>query len=108
MSASDLLIDVLLALGVAIELVACLGVLVMRDVYDRLHYTGPASTLGPAAIGAAVLVREGFSQAGFKVLLVAALLAFLNPILVHATARSARIREHGSWEPSTGERRRLS
>jgi multicomponent Na+:H+ antiporter subunit G len=96
---SDLAIGTLLCLGVGIELVSCVGLVAMRNVYDRLHYTGPAATLGPAAIAAAVLIREGFSQAGFKALLVAVLLALFNPVLAHAIARAARIREHGHWQP---------
>jgi hypothetical protein len=34
---------------------------VMRDVFDRLHYTGLASALGPAALAAAIVIAESFS-----------------------------------------------
>jgi monovalent cation/proton antiporter MnhG/PhaG subunit len=98
---TDFAVAVLLAIGVAVELICCLGLVAMEGVYDRLHYTGPAATLGPAAIATAVLVEEGFSQSGFKALFVALLLAVFNPVLVHATARAARIRESGQWQPRT-------
>jgi monovalent cation/proton antiporter MnhG/PhaG subunit len=95
MTVGDVVVTVLLVLGVGIELVCCLGVLVMRNVYDRLHYTGPAS-FGAVLIAAAVVVREGLlSQIGTKAVLVAAVLLVVSPALVHATARAARLRERG-------------
>lgn len=89
---------VLLALGVALELVACLGVYVMDSVYDQLHYAGLASLLGPIAIAAAVLLVEAVSMAGIQMILIAATLVVSGPILTHAIARTARVRQHGQWE----------
>ena len=93
----------LLGLGVVVELASVLGMLLLRDAFDRLHFTGPASTLGPLAIAAAVVVRESFSQAGIKAVLVALVLLLTNPVLSHATARAARIRAHGAWTVQEGE-----
>ena len=97
------LADALVAFGVAVQLLCCIGVLVMRSTLDRLHFLGPASTLGPAAVGIAILVEEGVSQGSGKALLLAMLLGATNPLLTHATARAARVREHGRWEPSESE-----
>jgi monovalent cation/proton antiporter MnhG/PhaG subunit len=104
MSAAELAVAVLLALGVAVTWLSCLGVLLMRDPYDRLHYTGPASALAPVLIAAAVVVEERLSAAGVKALLVALVLVTINPVLGHATARAARIREHGQWAVTDAER----
>ena len=104
MSPGDLAVIVLLALGVAVTWVSCLGVLAMRDPYDRLHYTGPAAVLAPVAIAAAVVVEEGLSAAGIKALLIAFVLVTTNPVLGHATARAARIREFGEWTVRAEER----
>jgi monovalent cation/proton antiporter MnhG/PhaG subunit len=81
--------DVLLGLGVLAELVACLGVLWMRDVFDRLHFSGTGTTLGPVLLAAAVLVT-GTSATSATVQLVAALLllVLLNPVLTHVTGRA--------------------
>jgi monovalent cation/proton antiporter MnhG/PhaG subunit len=65
----------------------------MRNVYDRLHYTGPAATVGPAAVAAAVVLEESFSSAGVKAIMVALVLAAANPVVVHATARAVWSRE---------------
>ena len=49
------------------------------------------------AIAAAVLVEEPLSSAGIKAVLVALIMVVTGPILLHATARAARIRERGRW-----------
>jgi monovalent cation/proton antiporter MnhG/PhaG subunit len=104
LSTGDLAVIVLLAVGVAVTWVSCLGVLAMRDPYDRLHYTGPAAVLAPVAIAAAVVVEEGLSAAGIKALLIALVLVTTNPVLGHATARAARIRQFGEWTVRQEER----
>ena len=87
----------LLGVGVMAQLTGVLGVLVANDVYDRLHFIGPAGIFGPAAFALAIVVDEGpLSQAGLKSILVALLLLGLSPVLVHATARAAYVREHGT------------
>ena len=96
MSVRHVAATVLLIGGVAIELLAVVGVAVMRDTFDRLHYVGLAG-YGALLVGVAILVRESFSLIGDKALLTGALLVLLGPIVVHATARSMRIRLHGSW-----------
>ena len=105
MSPGGLAVIVLLALGVAVTWVSCLGVLAMRDPYDRLHYTAPAAVIPPVAIAAAVVLEEQFSAAGIKALLVALALLVTNPVLTHATARAARIRQFGEWTVRDEERR---
>ena len=103
MTLGDVSVTVLLVLGVGVELLCCLGVLVMRGVYDRLHYTGPAS-VGAILIAAAVVVREGLSQQlGVKAILIAAVLLVVSPILVHVTGRAARLRERGELQAQTHE-----
>jgi monovalent cation/proton antiporter MnhG/PhaG subunit len=89
--------------GVGIALASCLGVLVMDDVYQRLHYVGPAALLAPLAIAAGVVVGEALSTAGIKALLIFAVLAGTAPILTHATARTARVRQSGRWQPGPDE-----
>jgi multicomponent Na+:H+ antiporter subunit G len=80
-----------------IELISCVGVLAARQFYDRLHFLGPASTLGAFLIGAALVTQDGLKQQGVKSILVVILLVVVGPVLTHATARAARIREFGRW-----------
>jgi monovalent cation/proton antiporter MnhG/PhaG subunit len=86
----DLIVDVLLAFGVGTELICCLGVLAMRNAFDRLHYSSAATTLGPLLIGAAILVRESVSAGGLETIAAVSFLLLLNPVILIATARAAR------------------
>jgi monovalent cation/proton antiporter MnhG/PhaG subunit len=87
---------VLLIVGCSLEVLSVIGVAVMRDVYDRLHYVGLAG-FGALLVALAIVVRESFSLIGDKSLATAAVLVLFGPVLVHATARSLRVREHGDW-----------
>jgi multisubunit Na+/H+ antiporter MnhG subunit len=93
---------VLLIAGGMLELLAVLGLCVMRDVYDRLHYVGLAG-FGGFLIAVAVLVRESFSLIGDKALLVGAVLVLAGPVLVQSSVRSLLIRELGDWRAKTRE-----
>ena len=97
MSVGDVAVAVLLAFGVAAALMSALGLLAARDPYDQLHFTGPATVIAPVAVAAAVLVEEPLSSAGIKAVLVALIMLATGPLLIHATSRAARIREHGRW-----------
>jgi len=95
MTPRDLIVDVLLTLGVGAQLICCVGVLAMRNAFDRLHYASAATTLGPLLIGAAVLVRESVSAGGLQAIATVAVLFLLNPVVQIATARAARRVEEG-------------
>lgn len=90
-------VAVLLFAGVGVILFCCVGVWVMPDTYDQLHFAGPATTVAPVAIAGAVILEESFSQAGVKAVLVAVVMGVTGPALTHATGRAARIREHGHF-----------
>ncbi|MEA2244686.1 MAG: multicomponent Na+:H+ antiporter subunit, partial [Solirubrobacteraceae bacterium] len=98
---------VLLGLGVATVLLSSVGMLLMHDALDRLHFTAPASTVCPVVFAAAVLVEEPLSSAGVKAVLVALLVLVTTPVLTHATARAARVRAHGRWKVLPEELERI-
>ncbi|HEY1713811.1 MAG TPA: monovalent cation/H(+) antiporter subunit G [Solirubrobacteraceae bacterium] len=87
---------VLLVAGVGLEVIAVLGVSVMRDVLDRLHYVSLAA-FGALLVAISILCAESFSLIGDKALLTGGLLVLTGPVLVHATARSMRARALGDW-----------
>jgi multisubunit Na+/H+ antiporter MnhG subunit len=87
---------VLLFAGTVLELIAVIGVVAMRDVYDRLHYVGLAG-FGALLIAVSVLVDQWFSLIGDKALATGVLLVTIGPVLVHTTARSLRVRSLGDW-----------
>jgi multicomponent Na+:H+ antiporter subunit G len=86
----DVVTWALVTAGVAVQLMASVGVVLMRDALDRLHYVS-ASTAGVACLCAAVLVAEGPSLIGLKAVLTAAFLVVSGPVLAHATARAIHL-----------------
>jgi multisubunit Na+/H+ antiporter MnhG subunit len=91
--------DVLLGLAVAVVLVSSVGILVMRDAFQKLHFVTPAAVLAPAFVGLAVLVRSGWSSSSAITWLAVLFLLIGGPYLAHATVRAAHIRETGDWRP---------
>jgi multisubunit Na+/H+ antiporter MnhG subunit len=102
-------VGVLVGLGVAAELLCCLGLVTMRSAIDRLHYAGAGTVVGPVLVAAAVCVEEGlFTTNGLNAVAVALMLALLGGVLTIATARAIRLRERGTLESSPAERERGS
>lgn len=100
----EVIATVLIVAGGGIELLSVLGLCLMRDTYDRLHYVGLAG-VGALLVGLAVLFREGFSQVGDGALLTGLILIFTGPVLVQTTMRSFLIRQHGDWRAPIADAR---
>jgi monovalent cation/proton antiporter MnhG/PhaG subunit len=83
-------VDILLGAGVVLELLCCIGVALMRSVYDRLHYASAALSVPAFLVLAAVLVREHLSTGALEAIAAVALLFLLYPVLLTATGRAAR------------------
>lgn len=94
----DVLVDAALFAGVALLLLCAVGILVMRNTFDRLHYVS-ATSWGVALVAVSILIRESFSLIADKALATAFVVLFTGPVLMHATARAARIRRRGAWNP---------
>jgi monovalent cation/proton antiporter MnhG/PhaG subunit len=102
MDLTDLVSTALVIVGLAAIVVSCIGIVTMRGFYARLHYVGPTSALAPVAIALAILIQEHFSVRGIKSSLVAFLIVATSPIVTHATARAARIKEGVVWTSAEG------
>ena len=103
-AARDAVPTVLLIAGVALELIAVLGVSVMRNVLDRLHYVSLAG-FGALLVAISIFCAQSFSLIGDKALVTGALVVLAGPIVVHATARSLRVRALGDWRDGIEEHR---
>jgi multicomponent Na+:H+ antiporter subunit G len=97
MTGQDVAVGVLLALAALVLGLCSLGVLVAPTVYDRIHMLGPASMVATPLVAAAVVTREALSPLGVKAMLVTLVVWITGPVLAHATARAAVIRERGGW-----------
>jgi len=92
---SGVAVDVLLGAAVVLELACCVGVLVMRTTFDRLHYASAGASVPVFLVLAAVLVRQHVSAGGLQAIAAVALLFLLYPVLLTATARAARRIDYG-------------
>jgi multicomponent Na+:H+ antiporter subunit G len=92
-----MLINILLGIAGATALFSAVGLLAMKDFYERLHYLAPPSTLSVFLVAGAIALQEGASQAATKAILSAITMALVNPVITHAMARAARIRAYGHW-----------
>lgn len=101
MIARHVIADVLLGLAVFVVLVSCVGVLVMRGVYDKIHFLTPVSLVAPFLVAVAIGVQMGLRENTSGSWLMLAFLVLSGPFLTHAILRAARIREKGDWRPGS-------
>ena len=97
----DVCSDVLLGLAVVIVAGASLGVLLMRDAYQKLHFVTPAALVAPVLVALAVLVQMGLYENSGETFLALFFMMIAGPYLSHATMRAIRVREKGDWRPGT-------
>ncbi len=97
-------IDILLWIAVGTTIWCVLGMLLMKEMFEKLHYMATVATISAIAIVIAVVLQEGWGQAAFKAILVFVVGCIMNAVLTHATARAARVREFGHWNPQPHEK----
>ncbi len=89
---------ILLGLAVGLAILCSFGMAIMRDAFQRLHFSAVIVSLSSLLIVIAVFLEENQAQARLKVVLIALLLFCLNAVLTHATAKATRVRKAGHWE----------
>jgi monovalent cation/proton antiporter MnhG/PhaG subunit len=99
----SVVVDALLALAVLVVLGSSVGILVMRDVYQKLHFVTPAALVAPVLVGIAILINSGWSSETGQTWMAVLFVAIAGPVLSHATIRAARIRETGDWRSGGAE-----
>lgn len=97
MSPREIIVYLLLGLAVLIVLVSSVGILIMRDTYQKLHYVTPVAVVAPVVVAVAILVQSGFTENSVMTWLALAFMLGGGPFLTHATIRAARIRAEGDW-----------
>ena len=103
MIAQDIVSDILLGLAVLVVASASVGVLVMRDAYQKLHFVTPAALVAPALVALAVFVQVGVYENTGETFLALLFMVIAGPFLSHATIRAIRVREQGRLAPRPGE-----
>jgi len=104
----DVVADVLLGLAVVTVAGAALGVLLMRDAYQKLHFVTPAALVAPVLVALAVLVQMGLYENTGETCVALFFMVIAGPYLSHATMRAIRIREKGDWRSGTASWREMA
>jgi monovalent cation/proton antiporter MnhG/PhaG subunit len=103
MATHPIITGCLLGIAVLICFLCALGLAVMRDPYQRLHFATPIVSISITLIVVAIWIEDGQWQSRIKAVMVALILFFMNSILSHATARAIRIRKLEHWPVSPDE-----
>ena len=80
---------ILISIGLSLNIIGCLGLIRLPDVYNRLQAGFKCVTIGTCSILLGVLLMEGFNSIGMKILVCAAFLIFTAPVAAHALLRGA-------------------
>jgi multisubunit Na+/H+ antiporter MnhG subunit len=104
----EIVTDVLLVLTVLVVAASALGVAVMKNAADRLHFVTPAVVVAPVLLALAIGVREGLDENTGETLVALFFLVVAGPYLSHATIRAISISEHGDWRLPGAEKGRAA
>ena len=85
----DILGLIFISIGLGFDIIGCLGLVRLPDVYNRLQASFKCVTIGTSNILLGVLLMEGFNPTGMKILVCAGFLIFTAPVAAHAILRSA-------------------
>lgn len=82
-----------LVAGCVVIVVAGTGAVLARDIYTRLHFLSPVTSLGAPCVGISAMLADGVNLATASIVLTILLLMLSGPALAAATARAAAQRD---------------
>jgi multicomponent Na+:H+ antiporter subunit G len=80
---------IFISVGLAFDLLGCLGLIRFPDVYNRLQAATKCVIMGTCSILFGSFLVVGFTAAGMKALLCIVFLMLTAPVAAHAIARGA-------------------
>jgi|TARA_B100000809_G_scaffold32847_1_gene28695 multicomponent Na+:H+ antiporter subunit G len=99
--AAQLLISIvaagLILVGLFFLFVAAIGVLRLPDVFTRAHAVSLTDSVGALFLLSGLALYQGFTINLVRILIVMVLLYLLNPVIAHATVRSANRSGVEAW-----------
>jgi len=91
---------VFVTVGLLFDVLGCLGLVRLPDVYNRLQAATKCVTMGTCSILFGAFLVVGWSAAGIKMLMCAVFLLLTAPVAAHAIARGAHRAGVPLWEGS--------
>ena len=104
---SEIVGTVILVIGLAFNVLGCVGLIRFPDVYNRVHAATKCVTLGTCTVLISVVVFAGFREHGSlaaKCLLCLLFICLTSPTSAHALARAAYSSGVKLWEKSVVDR----
>jgi multicomponent Na+:H+ antiporter subunit G len=98
--ANELAACIVIALGLAFDLLGTIGLVRLPDVYNRLQAATKCVTLGTCLILVGVTIYAGVDAMGVKALICAAFVLLTSPVAAHAIGRAAHVSGVRLWEKS--------
>lgn len=97
---NEIIAYVFIILGIVFNLLGCIGLIRLPDVYNRLQASTKCVTIGTCGIMLGIFAWYGFQAAGIKALLCAIFLIITAPAGAHALARAAHMAGVKLWKNS--------
>ncbi|MFH0731599.1 MAG: monovalent cation/H(+) antiporter subunit G [Candidatus Omnitrophota bacterium] len=91
---------IFISIGLAFDLLGCLGLVRLPDVYNRLQASTKSVTLGTCGILLGTFIIVGFTAAGIKAFLCIIFIILTSPVAAHAIARGAHKAGVKLWDKS--------
>ena len=91
---------IIIVIGVLFDLLGCIGLVRLPDVYNRLQAATKCVTLGTAFLLFGVFLIFGFSSTGIKSLLCAIFVLIASPTGAHALAKGSHKGGVKLWDGS--------
>jgi len=80
---------IVMALGLFFNLVGCIGLVRLPDLYNRLQAATKCVTLGTFLLLLGVIIHDGVGSMGVKAVVCLWFIAMTSPTAAHAIARAA-------------------
>ncbi len=91
---------VCIAVGLLFDLLGCIGLVRMPDIYNRLQASTKCVTFGTCSIMFGTFLIVGFNSTGVKALLCIIFVALTAPVSAHALSRAAHKSGIKLWDKS--------
>ena len=101
---SETIALIVMAIGLFFDIVGCIGLVRLPDVYNRLQASTKCVTLGTFLILIGVVIRFGFDSMGWKAILCLWFIAMTSPTAAHAISRGAHRAGFKLWPGSVTDR----
>jgi len=97
---NELIGQFIILIGLTFDLLGCIGLLRLPDVYNRLQAAAKCVTLGTGGILFGVFVVNGFTAMGIKALLAMGFVFITSPTAAQALSRAAYVSGVKHWSGS--------